>query len=72
MKNTIYALKGLGAFLWCVLVRMCREPMFSTVVFVAVQTNVARKAFCAPHNILQYDFICLDQLFMTNLGFMFQ
>ena len=53
----------IGAFLWCVLVRMYREAMFSAVVYILVQTNVAREAFYAATYVPQYmTLLALDQL----------
>ena len=46
-KCIIKTLGGLGAFLWCVLVSM---SMFLTVIYIAVQKNVAHDAFRASMN----------------------
>ena len=73
-KNVQFTIvRGLGALLWCVLMRLYREPVFLTVVCIAVQTNVARETACAATKILQYmPLFALDQLFVTFLGFVFQ
>ena len=50
-----------------------RESVFSTVVYISVQTNVARNAFRVATTISQYITSVLpnllDQLTVTNLGF---
>ena len=58
------ALNGRGAFPWCVCVRL---ELIPTVVFIAVQTNVARNAFrgftLIQHHITLFEIISLAQFF---------
>ena len=65
---TIFDAKGPGAFLWFILVNMCRKLVFSELVYVALK-YVARENPCAAAFIPQYMiFFALDQLHVTYLA----